>query len=333
MSVMKPWSALTGCAVTVPYQTANGRALAGADYTAASGTVTFPAGTASGATQTIVVAILNDSADEPDETFAVSLTTAPGAVLATASQSVTILDNDAGPPAMAIDAPAMNGTYTQPVTLAGWAIDGAAASGPGVDAIHVWAYPNPGSGESPVFAGGASYGEPRPDIGTAFGSQFTNSGYRLTLRGLRPALYDVVVYAHSSVTGTFNQVQVVRVTLRADPRMTIDAPAWNATVGQPFHLGGWAIDLAAASGSGVSVVHVYAYPNPGSGTPPIFLGQHGATGSRPDIGAVFGAQFTNSGYGLSVSGLAPGTYQLVVYAYSAVSWSFSQAQSVVVHVQ
>jgi hypothetical protein len=36
---------------------------------------------------------------------------------------------------------------------------------------------------------------------------------------------------------------------------------------------------------------------------------------------------------MSVTGLPAGTYQLVVYAYSTVSQSFNQAQSVVVTVQ
>jgi hypothetical protein len=50
------------------------------------------------------------------------------------------------------------------------------------------------------------------------------------------------------------------------------------------------------------------------------------TGSRPDVGAYCGPPFTNSGYSVMVSGLAPGTYTLNVYALSTVSgqWSLHQ---------
>jgi hypothetical protein len=44
--------------VKVHYATSNGTAQAGSDYTASSGTVTFPSGGA--ATQTISIAITND---------------------------------------------------------------------------------------------------------------------------------------------------------------------------------------------------------------------------------------------------------------------------------
>jgi hypothetical protein len=178
-----------------------------------------------------------------------------------------------------------------------------------------------------VFAGAATYGLSRPDIGQTYGSQFTNSGYTLTVRGLTPALYDLVVYARSTVTGTFNQSRVRRVTLQANPRMNVDAPAWGATVSQPFHLGGWAIDLAAASGTGVNTIHVWAYPNPGSGQAPLWVGVPTYGGPRPDVAGAFGsAQFTNSGFGMSVTGLPAGTYQLVVYTSDVMSSAVARSR-------
>ena len=56
--------------ITVQYATANVTALAGSDYTGTNGTLTFlPNQT----TQTITVPILNDSVNEPDETFTLTL--------------------------------------------------------------------------------------------------------------------------------------------------------------------------------------------------------------------------------------------------------------------
>ncbi|WP_246755929.1 DUF4082 domain-containing protein [Bradyrhizobium neotropicale] len=77
---------------TIQFVTSNGSAIAGSDYTASSGTVTFAAGQA---TQTISVPIINDTAAETDESFSVTLSNPTGATLgAQATTTVSILDND-----------------------------------------------------------------------------------------------------------------------------------------------------------------------------------------------------------------------------------------------
>ena len=89
--------AATTSAVTVDYATADGTATAPGDYTATSGTATIPAGQTSA---TIAVPIIDDSLDEPDETFTVTLSnqTAGAVVSPTAgTATVTIVDNDAPP--------------------------------------------------------------------------------------------------------------------------------------------------------------------------------------------------------------------------------------------
>ncbi|MFF9605923.1 glycoside hydrolase family 3 N-terminal domain-containing protein [Streptomyces sp. NPDC014684] len=60
--------------VTVAYTTAGGTATPGRDYTPVSGTLTFPAGTASGASLTVRVPTLRDKAAEPAETVPLKLT-------------------------------------------------------------------------------------------------------------------------------------------------------------------------------------------------------------------------------------------------------------------
>ncbi|MEO8670971.1 MAG: Calx-beta domain-containing protein [Tahibacter sp.] len=88
-------------ALGVHYATSNGSALAGSDYTATSGDLPFAAGQSSA---TFSVPILNDTLDEIDEAFTITLS-APtgGAVLGTPSTaSVTITDND-NPPTIGID--------------------------------------------------------------------------------------------------------------------------------------------------------------------------------------------------------------------------------------
>ncbi|WP_333736825.1 glycoside hydrolase family 3 protein [Streptomyces sp. IBSBF 2806] len=60
--------------VTVAYTTNGGTADPGRDYTPVTGTLTFPAGTASGATRTVKVRTLRDKAGEPAETIPLKLT-------------------------------------------------------------------------------------------------------------------------------------------------------------------------------------------------------------------------------------------------------------------
>jgi hypothetical protein len=115
------------------------------------------------------------------------------------------------------------------------------------------------------------------------------------------------------------------------PQLTIDAPANGATVGPNFMLGGWAVDTDAGSGSGIDAIHVWAYPV--GGAAPQFLGAATLNGRRPDVAAVVGEQFLDSGYGLIVNGLAPGTYDLAVFAWSSAAGNWAPAKVVRVTVR
>src|SRR5439155_20364965 len=84
-------SAASGRTVTVDYATANGTALAGSDYSAASGVLTFNPGQA---TQTVSVPVIGDAIHELNETFAVTLSNPTNATLAAATGTATIIDDD-----------------------------------------------------------------------------------------------------------------------------------------------------------------------------------------------------------------------------------------------
>ena len=88
----------TGPTVTVDYISADVSAVAGADYTAVMGPLTFLAGETS---QTITVPILEDAFIEPAETFTVTLGNVVGAMLADDTGIATITDNDT--PSLSID--------------------------------------------------------------------------------------------------------------------------------------------------------------------------------------------------------------------------------------
>ena len=82
MSVASP------LAVSVAYATANGTATAGSDYTASSGSLSFAAGETS---KTITISLLNDSLNESDETFSLSLSAPTNATLGSPSSVITTL--------------------------------------------------------------------------------------------------------------------------------------------------------------------------------------------------------------------------------------------------
>jgi alpha-tubulin suppressor-like RCC1 family protein len=141
--------------------------------------------------------------------------------------------------------------------------------------------------------------------------------------------------------GTAVARQDVRITLnakgsnRVGPQTIIDVPTEGAAVGSPFYVGGWAADLDSAVDSGVNTVHVWAYPLDASGHrgDPIFLGPASYGGARPDVAALYGDRFGNSGYGIIVDGLTPGTYDIAVFAFSTVTNSFTPAKVVRVTVR
>ena len=100
-------SAPSASPVTVTWSTADGAAIAGSDFTASSGTVTFAPGVVS---QTVTVPVIGDFAIEPLETFTVSLSSPAGAVLGDGSATGTIADNDA-PVDLAITKTAVGTTF------------------------------------------------------------------------------------------------------------------------------------------------------------------------------------------------------------------------------
>ncbi len=77
--------------VTVDYATADGTAVAGADYTATSGTLTFSAGETA---KTVSVPVLDDAVDDDGETLTLRLSNASGATVADGEAVGTITNSD-----------------------------------------------------------------------------------------------------------------------------------------------------------------------------------------------------------------------------------------------
>lgn len=104
----------SGETVTVKYDTADGTAVAGSDYTARSGTATFPVNTS---TLNLSVAVRGDVTVEAAERFALNLGSPVGAVLADTAGLGTIRNDDGT--TSAAPAPALS-------IGDGWVVEGAA---------------------------------------------------------------------------------------------------------------------------------------------------------------------------------------------------------------
>ncbi|MEO1997116.1 MAG: Calx-beta domain-containing protein, partial [Planctomycetaceae bacterium] len=129
-------SQASAIAATVDYATGGGTAVAGEDYAATSGTLTFAAGTLS---QTVTVDVSGDTTPEGDETFNVSLSNASHANLIDNEGVGTILEDDRllsinnvsvnEFDGTAIFAVTLNSPSSQPVTVDYHTEDGTAAAG------------------------------------------------------------------------------------------------------------------------------------------------------------------------------------------------------------
>lgn len=97
LTLTKPTA--SGRSASVQYQTLNGDALAGSDYSNTAGTVTWPPGDV--APKDILISMINDAAPEPVEQFFVNLFTPVNATISgTTTATVNLADDDLGPPAI-----------------------------------------------------------------------------------------------------------------------------------------------------------------------------------------------------------------------------------------
>ena len=234
-----------------------------------------------------------------------------------ATLSITALPSEAS-----IDFPVSGSTITLPFFVGGWALNRSVPFGPGVDAVHVYATP---AGGTARFLGVATLNGPRPDIAAIYGAQFLNSGFNIVGvgEGLSPGPHVITVYGRNTQTSAFDVVKTASVTIVASQAgIVIDTPSPGATLTSAFEVGGWALEAAAASGTGVDAMQFYVYPNDGN-SPGVYVGSGSYGLSRPDVGAIFGARFTNSGYHHTITGLGPGNYLLGVFAHSTLGGTYS----------
>ena len=104
-AVLSPSGVVPSDTLVVKYATEDGTATAGADYTAASGSLRFT--TTDYGPQQVEVAVLSDTADEEDETFSIAISQPAGGggptpTLGNASVSTTITSDEIAAPSIAL---------------------------------------------------------------------------------------------------------------------------------------------------------------------------------------------------------------------------------------
>ncbi|MCC7186460.1 MAG: hypothetical protein IT185_09490, partial [Acidobacteria bacterium] len=95
---------------------------------------------------------------------------------------------------------------------------------------------------------------------------------------------------------------------------------------EPIEIAGWALDPRATDGTGIGHVHAWAVRRDDGAT--TFLGAAGLGLVRQDVAAGYGSQFASSGYTLTAGPLAPGIWDLTVYAWSLESGRWDAARTV-----
>jgi hypothetical protein len=117
----------------------------------------------------------------------------------------------------------------------------------------------------------------------------------------------------------------------ATGRMSIDMPA--GTSGTTVRVVGWALKQLGTDTAGTDAIHVWALPVGGPSTgsgqagAAVFVGTATARIARPDVAVAFGGEFLMSGFDVTGT-LAPGVYDLVVFARNSRTRIFDQLRVV-----
>jgi hypothetical protein len=89
------------------------------------------------------------------------------------------------------------------VTLRGFALDWGSVTGPGVDAVRLYADGLTGAG---TLIGNATYGLARPGLAPVYGAAFVHSGWELSwdTTGLAPGIHRLYLYAHRTTDNAWS---------------------------------------------------------------------------------------------------------------------------------
>ena len=249
-------SAASGQNVTVDYAVTGTATGSGTDYTLANGTLTINAGATSG---TITIAsIIDDTADEANETVIVTLSNPSNATLGSDdAHTYTITDNDSAP---VVDFNATSSSEAESVSSAGLTVDLSAASSQNVTVDYAVTGTATGSGTDYTLANGT--------LTISAGS--TNG--TITIAGIIDDSLDepnetVIVTLSNPSNATLGSDDAHTYTITDDDNTpTIDFNTTSSSGAESVSSKVITVDLSAASSQNVTVDYAVTGTATGSGT-------------------------------------------------------------------
>jgi len=135
--------------VMIDYTTADGTATAGVDYVSTSGTLIVPVGS----TQSVIgVEIIGDTNVESDVTFLLNLSNPRNVLVADASASATIVDDDTVPPPPVPTGTIFSYTFDDPADTNSWAVTAVGDTIANIGGDNAWNFTNNGDVGDKSFA-------------------------------------------------------------------------------------------------------------------------------------------------------------------------------------
>lgn len=137
------------------------------------------------------------------------------------------------PAKMDINTPGSGQAVAGRFVIGGWAIHEAAASGTGVNQVHIYFDGGAGSGARSVAA---TYGVRRDDVAAVFGDRYRYAGYHFELDSSELSLgqHTIHVYAHSTAVDQWQEMTRTFTVVNTSPNVPVQAaPTNGATVSGP----------------------------------------------------------------------------------------------------
>ena len=249
-------SAASGQDVTIDYAVTGTATGSGTDYTLANGTLTISAGATTG---TITIAgIIDDAADEANETVIVTLSNPNNATLGSDSVHTYTINDDDNPPV--VDFNATSSSDAESVSSANLAVDLSAASSQDVTVDYAVTGTATGSGTDYTLANGTLTISAGATTGT------------ITIAGIIDDSIDepnetVIVTLSNPSNATLGSDSAHTYTINDDENTpTIDFNTTSSSGAESVSSAGLTVDLSAESSQNVTVSYAVTGTATGSGT-------------------------------------------------------------------
>ena len=250
----------TAAAVTVDYSTADSSAMAGSDYSTASGRLTFAGigDSLTPTTQTFTVPITDDSTFEGSEAFTINLSNVSGAaVLTDADAAITITDNDSTP---TIDFNATSSSGAESTSSAALQVDLSNASASNVTVSYAVTGTASGGGTDYTLADGTLTITAGNTTGTITIASIVDDA-------ITEGNETVIVTLSSPSGATLGSDTVHTYTITDnDGTPTIDFNATSSSGAESTSSAALQVDLSSASASNVTVNYAVTGTASGGGT-------------------------------------------------------------------